>query len=157
MMFVCPAGYYAYHGATKDDPEGRHDHQCPLGASGPATNPSGPLIVRCVVIRTHTHLCGQVSGRRLFSSVAHGHSNNWLVQGLATHGSVELGVTEAEEPTIRGHLPVAAACRGRCHPDYWLVQRFAAHGSVELGVTEAEEPTVRGHLPVAARLLSGSQ
>src|SRR5437016_4080729 len=84
-----------------------------------------------------------------------GQPNNRLVEGLAAHRSEEAGGPEAEEPAVRGHLPVALTARygGQAHDR--LVEGPATHRAEETGVPEGEEAAVGGHLPVAVVVRGG--
>ena len=56
-----------------------------------------------------------------------GHPHNRLVEMLATHRAVEVGVAEAEDAAVCRHLPVTLPIGGGGHPDDGLVEMEAAH------------------------------
>src|ERR1700733_2857318 len=73
-----------------------------------------------------------------------------LVEGFATHRTVEGGVPEGEDPTVGSHEVVATVVRSDLHPDDRLVEGGPAQGPLEGGVTKGEEAAVGGHEGVTA-------
>ena len=78
------------------------------------------------------------------------HADDRLVQRLATHRAVELGVAEGEDPAVGGDQPVPPPVGVGRHADDRLVQRHGPGRAVELGVAEGEDPAVGGDQPVPA-------
>src|SRR5580700_10713568 len=70
------------------------------------------------------------------------------VEVQAAGGSVEVGVTEAEHPTVARSQLVAVGVSGGGDAHHWLIEAGATQRSVEEGVAEGEHPTVRRHHPV---------
>ena len=67
---------------------------------------------------------------------------------LAAHGAVELGVSEAEDPTVGGHQVVPHPIRRAGHAHDRAVQMLAAHASIVRGVEGVDRP-IGGDHPVA--------
>src|ERR1035437_5572625 len=78
-------------------------------------------------------------------AVGGGKHPDHVVDARAPERSVEPGVTEAEDPTVLGHQPVALSVGRRCHTDEGLVEGEVSGRAVELRVAEGEDATVTGH------------
>ncbi len=67
---------------------------------------------------------------------------------MTTHGAVEAGVAEGEEPAVRGDQPVAAPVGRRGDAHDGRGEAVTPHRAVEAGGPEGEHTPVRGDEPV---------
>src|SRR5882762_6536997 len=89
--------------------------------------------------------CPWLRGRRTkgqLRSQGLGNADDRLGEGRAAGGSQEGGVTEGEDPSIRGDQPVAPPARRGGSGHDRLGEGRVAGGSEEAGVTEAEDPSI---------------
>src|ERR1035437_7320011 len=77
-----------------------------------------------------------------------GYSDDGFVERKPTGGPEESSVTEAEDPPVRGHQPIAPPIGPCLNEDDRSVERGATRRPVVSGIAEREDPAIGRHLPV---------